>query len=282
VIDTVNMELDRSRRHDNPVGTFSRAVWENDFQMLHGLDKAGSAKLPKAFLNSPDDKRYTPLHYVSSVGDVKMSEILLEQGSNINIPDKDGNTALLWAAKKGKLQVVISLVEKFFACVNIQNFAGDSTLSYATANNDAQMVLFLLDNGASPNTRNLRGETPLHIAAALGYVKILELLVKNGGAWLEVEDEVGDTPLHFAVREGQVEAIECLLNLGADPGHSNEDDETPIVLAEDLGDTKIIRIFEQLAGGSSNVAAADADDHLNFDSHIKLLSTEVSKLSLAN
>jgi ankyrin repeat protein len=80
------------------------------------------------------------------------------------------------------------------------------------------------------NLRNIRGETPLHIACAYNALTNAQYLVEHG-AWLEAVDEEGDTALHFAVREGNIEIVEWLLSVGADKHHSNDDDESPFILA---------------------------------------------------
>jgi len=273
-----SMDINQPKDEQQFYLKFSQAVWENDFRQLYEWES--KVALSKDRLNSTDDKLYTPLHYVASAGDVKMCELFLEEGSAINTPDKNGNTALLWAVMKGHFIIVTSLIEKYHANLNIQNFSGESALTLATINNDFAMVAFLLENGASPNTCNLRRETALHIASALGYVKILEILIKYS-AWLEVEDEVGETPLHFAVREGQIESIECLLSYGANPGHLNEDDESPLQLAHDLAERSVVRVFETFGRGSSTA------DFVRFHdphfSHISMrLPIEISKMSLAN
>ena len=59
------------------------------------------------------------------------------------------------------------------------------------------------------------GSTPLHVAAELGYIKILEDLLKNGANRNAKRYELGDTPLHWAIKFDQIEAVEKLLKYGA-------------------------------------------------------------------
>lgn len=52
--------------------------------------------------------------------------------------------------------------------------------------------------------------TPLHFAANLGNVKVIELLVKHG-ADVNAVDGYNTTPLHYAEMSGNVRAIEFLV-----------------------------------------------------------------------
>ena len=41
--------------------------------------------------------------------------------------------------------------------------------------------LFLLEHGADPNKADLYGRTPLHVAAAVDYPEMVNLLIDKGG-----------------------------------------------------------------------------------------------------
>jgi len=88
-------------------------------------------------------------------------------------------------------------------------------------------------------------------------VDICKELIKCGG-WIEAEDDCGDTPLHWAVREEQREVVEMLLALGANPFHLNEDEESPIILAESVGSEAIVNVFDAIASTSGNEVDGDA------------------------
>ena len=56
--------------------------------------------------------------------------------------------------------------------------------------------------------------TPLTMAAKEGYIKIVEILVKNH-AKVNVADKDGKSPFHFAIQNGHLEIAEFLHNNGA-------------------------------------------------------------------
>lgn len=59
------------------------------------------------------------------------------------------------------------------------------------------------------------GATPLHVAAAKGYIRVMSMLVQGGGE-LNTQDVDGWTPLHAASHWGQREACQLLCENMAD------------------------------------------------------------------
>lgn len=59
------------------------------------------------------------------------------------------------------------------------------------------------------------GATPLHVASAKGYIRVMSMLVQ-GGADLNAQDLDGWTPLHAAAHWGQREACQLLCENMAD------------------------------------------------------------------
>jgi len=158
------------------------------------------------------------------------------------ILDSNGNSPLTCAVFSNDFPTARNLVELHHLPLNLQNFEGETPLSYAVMNSNYDMTKFLLSRGADLNISNCRAESPLHQAVAIGNIEISRLLVE-GGSYLDSEDECGETPLHFAVREDQAEIVEFLLSIGADPDHSNNDDETPAELAEMVASEAVKKVF---------------------------------------
>jgi ankyrin repeat protein len=52
-----------------------------------------------------------------------------------------------------------------------------------TARRDTTWMGFLLAKGADPNIRDNKGDTPLVVAANLGFVEGVDALIANGARW---------------------------------------------------------------------------------------------------
>ncbi|MGH0190229.1 UNVERIFIED_CONTAM: hypothetical protein FKN15_043581 [Acipenser sinensis] len=119
--------------------------------------------------------------------------------------DKCGNTLLHRAVCQGKRAQVYALAQRMVNARRIddRDASERTALHLAALKNQHLMVSDLISLGANINEKDKFGKTPLHLCAANGYVRVLEML-KNAlsdGAHVEVEavDHSGLTPLHCAV-----------------------------------------------------------------------------------
>lgn len=65
----------------------------------------------KMTVNAVDENGFTPLMYASIIGDVKISEMLIENGADVNAQNQSGATALMLAAKYNHLKLCKKLVK---------------------------------------------------------------------------------------------------------------------------------------------------------------------------
>ena len=73
-----------------------------------------------------------------------------------------------------------------------------TALHISAANGADEFVRLLLENGASPNVKDINGNTPLHLAACSGFIPIVTLLLHYGGD-ISATDTNGRTPLHLVL-----------------------------------------------------------------------------------
>lgn len=77
-------------------------------------------------------------------------------------------------------------------------------------------VRYLIRKVVDVNSNNALHHTPLHLAAGIGHVEIVKILVKEGNAEIDVFDARNQTPMHYAVNNKQLEIVKLLLELGVD------------------------------------------------------------------
>ncbi|KAM9313827.1 protein phosphatase 1 regulatory subunit 12C isoform 2-T2 [Pholidichthys leucotaenia] len=177
----------------------------------------------------------TALHQACIDGSMDMVTFLVEQGANVNQVDSEGWTALHVAASCGYPEIAEFLLQRS-ACLSAVNCDGDVPLDIAldettesllqdytqklgvdleTAKRQEEEQLMKdartwLTDGLPADVRHPKtGATPLHVAAAKGYLEALKILCQCG---LDVSavDFDGWTPLHAAAHWGQGEAC-CIL-----------------------------------------------------------------------
>ena len=73
----------------------------------------------------------------------------------------------------------------------------------------------LLSQGVDVDVRDKLGETPLHVAAVMGYKEASTLLIESG-ADINAQDERGLTPLHAAAWMGHEDIVALLIANGAE------------------------------------------------------------------
>ena len=94
-------------------------------------------------------------------------------------------------------------------------------LAEVVRSGDDVRALRMLDEGADPNQRDLKGMTPLMWAAVLGQVEVAGRLLDKGAA-LNAETGGGsgraaNTALTFAAANGNTTMVDFLLSRGAVP-----------------------------------------------------------------
>jgi ankyrin repeat protein len=100
--------------------------------------------------------------------------------------------------------------------VNARDSAGDTALTVAISRRDDMWTFFLLSKGANPSLEGRNGDTPLIVAARVGYLEAAEQLIARK-AKVDQANRRGETPLIVAVQQRQRDIVQLLLDEGADP-----------------------------------------------------------------
>ena len=187
----------------------------------------------------------TPLHYATRMGDLALTQLLVEAGAKLDTPDANGMTPLLNAIIntnivalhpeiQGHLAVASWLVEAG-ANVNAEDWYGETPLwaaidarnliyrNVSTTNNfvnrDAALHLIrqLLDRGADPNVRVREYPPSRQFILGVGSVE-----------WVDI---TGQTSFMRAARAGDLTVMHLLLDHGADPNLTTFNGTNALMLA---------------------------------------------------
>jgi ankyrin repeat protein len=132
-------------------------------------------------------------------------ELFLKAGMNINVRDKDGNTALMLASMVGDPQIVNLLIGKG-ADINARSAAGYTALMYVSSKGDTAMAKLLIKKGTDVNIRNNDGDTALMLASLNGNLEAAKLLVESG-ADVNIRDNKGNTALKYSFLDARLEQL---------------------------------------------------------------------------
>jgi ankyrin repeat protein len=126
------------------------------------------------------------------------------------------------------------------------------------------IVLLLLDRGASVESRGPLGQTALYMASSCGYAEIVRALIDHG-ADLNTEcedwdkgpfDDVKWTPLLVASKSGRLEVAEVLLEQGADVKYQDNLGRCPLHIASRYPSNDLVRLF---IDHGANLDASDTE-----------------------
>ena len=148
---------------------------------------------------------------------------------------------LIGAAANGDLQKVKALLNQG---ANIEAVALDgwTPLTVASREGHKAVASFLISKGADVNHEESGGNPPLLWAALDGHRELVELLLANGVAVKPRGRRSGD-PLLAAVVERHYDIAKILLLHGADPTRKNYEGLTPLGVAQERGDKKMIDLL---------------------------------------
>jgi ankyrin repeat protein len=186
-------------------------------------------------INDGGQSGYTLLHWAMATSNVTAARFLLSKGANPNVADRNGATPLHVAACCASTTDVIKLIlETKKVDINVRDKNGQTALLYAVRGNRVDNVDYLLENGADPAIHDENGDTPVHLAAAAVNKDsaILDLLlVTEKKIDIDERNNAGMTALHMAFRESNFNAARFLLSKGANPNVADENGLTPLHLA---------------------------------------------------
>ncbi|MGZ8997377.1 MAG: ankyrin repeat domain-containing protein [Allosphingosinicella sp.] len=125
---------------------------------------------------------------------------------------------------------------------------GDSALHYLVRDRDLVWLNFLLGRGARPDVQNRQGETPLTLAAQLGWTDGAELLLARRAS-VDLGNSRGETPLILAVHKRDLPMVRLLLAKGANPKRTDSAAGYSAIdyAKQDVRAAPILRLLEQSA-----------------------------------
>lgn len=260
------------------------------------LEVARYIVMNNAKVGLKDSDQMTPLHKAAQFGRLETVKFLMERGSRDDARDRDGFTPLMCAVWKGHNEVVKYILERdpkrtnrLLSINDIQSkcvlhlaieedcydtlellLKGEgkklindtdkdykSCMHYAAEKESDQMLILLLNNGATIDVSDIDEKTPLHTASEKGNLSCVKCLAKEAPGIINSTDAKGMSALHLAAMNGHIKVSEILIELGAETSSRDEFNWTPLDYAARYGYSKTMKV---LLDNEAKVDALDTND----------------------
>ncbi|XP_054289487.1 protein phosphatase 1 regulatory subunit 12A-like isoform X4 [Macrosteles quadrilineatus] len=219
VIDTVNVD---------GLSALHQACIDDNLDMVEFLVKHG------ADVNKGDNEGWTPLHATASCGFISIAKFLIEHGANVASVNNDG-------------ELPVDIAESDEMEDMLQQHIDEQGIDCDEARNEEERMMlkdareWLAMGEIREELHSKTRASALHVAAAKGYINVIELLLQ-AGADVDTQDADGWTPLHAAAHWGQKESCEMLIQHMCDMDTKNLVGQT----AFDVADSEMVKVLEEL------------------------------------
>ncbi len=177
----------------------------------------------------------------------KVLEAMVERGLDVKATDADGKTLLQIAidsfhTNTDTIRILIDNGDN----TNITDRNGDSLICVFAKRGKADLVKLFLDRGESVESKSSEGKTLFFLAAMYGHVDVLRLLIE-AGANKHIQCGLGEeSGLHVATFNKHLAVVQFLVGQGLDPKATSKWGQTPYMIALEKKAMEIAAYFESI------------------------------------
>ena len=170
---------------------------------------------PKS-LGQRDRRGLTALHHAARCGHLKLIELLIDRGADLESSNRHGHAPLSVAVEENQISAVECLLNNG-ANPNVRggHYRG-TVLHRAVLHRSLPIVVALVNADADPNRRDANGKTPLHDAIGVGNRKLVAALLASPQIDITQRSgktkfsDVGETPLEYATNRKKASIVAML------------------------------------------------------------------------
>ena len=152
--------------------------------------------------------------------------------------------AFLMAAGEGRIEDVKRALDSGISIEAAEPGRAHTALHHAAYNGHTATVLFLIQQGATLDSRDHEGKTPLIHACTGPFPETVQALIKAGADVNVKGTAEGFTPLMMAAGLDQLKSVQILLENGANKEAVDEDNDKAIDHARRAGLSEIVKVLQ--------------------------------------
>jgi ankyrin repeat protein len=176
-------------------------------------------------------------HITRGKTNLKIVEILLDNGIKVNSKSKHYGTVLHWAAFCGRTEIVKLLIEQG-ANVNAKGDMGETPVQKAMSQNELETVKVLFKLGADPLTSGAMGFSLLEFAIDLGDKEFVKEIISK----IREKSKGGLNALTTAAKKGDLDMVKLLVEAGFDVDDRDSfGSESPLIKASYYGKLQVVK-----------------------------------------
>ncbi|XP_036366790.1 protein phosphatase 1 regulatory subunit 12A isoform X2 [Octopus sinensis] len=181
-----------------------------------------------ANINARDSELWTPMHAAATCGHIRLCEILIHYNADLLAVNADGNMPYDICDDEDTLD----LIENEMARRGITQEEIDETREAKERQMYNDLVEHVKQGKNLQDIRDHNGVTPLHIAAANGYLEVAKYLLDHKVPVNSRDDESWE-PIHAAACWQESLMLDLLVEYGADIDSKTKKNDTPFDICDD-------------------------------------------------
>lgn len=237
------------------------------------VDK-GNSKIINHLLAKGADGGAELLHSAAAQDNRDLLDLLLGQGSDINLSDEKGKTPLAIACENDNRDLVEYLLKKS-ANIDQKDNDGNNPLSISLKSKNYKLFNLLVDYGADIYTKNDQGQNILAQSIIKSNSKLFEILLSKDFDLAE-KDNNGKTCLYHAIKSLDKNFVVDLLDAGANL-HEEYDGKSAVDIAMGEEAHKIVDVLISRGGTVKNFDVLSAVKRIVGDLSSKKFSIDKNR-----
>lgn len=228
-------------------------------------------------VNARDENGRTALMLAAGNPDTSPELIgrLIAAGGKVNEVDRNGLSAIFYAARSAVRREVVDLLVMADADVNLRDSDGAAAIFHAAfVNRSTEVLTALLDSGAYVLDSDRYGTSVLMKAAAGNSNPEVHIAIIKAGAEINRADKQGATALiKAAACNFNPEVIKALIRAGADLNRADQQGNTALMKACELNQPEVVSVLLN-AGAVTRVRNKSGKTALDFAKRNYLLQNK--------